>query len=96
MPQFWNPLFEKIKFKKIKILYFLYSIHLNPEELFANIKLFIEYLDIFHIGGNIFSFTDKVKDDIKTSNEILVYTQSCRYPEIHIEEFREPVQSILN
>ena len=70
---------EKIKFDISKIK----TEHMNSEEQHAILKLIKEFLDIFYIDGNKLNFTNKVKHQIKTSDEIPVYTRSYRYPETH-------------
>jgi Reverse transcriptase (RNA-dependent DNA polymerase). len=69
---------------------------MNFEERNAILKLIKEYSDIFYIEGSNLTFTNEIKHRIKTSDEIPVYTKSYRYPEIHKNEVRTQIQSLLD
>lgn len=69
--------------------------HLNPEER-ANLEsLCAQYADIFYIEGEPLTFTNKIKHNIKTTDEMPVYTKSYRYPFVHRDEVRSQVKKML-
>lgn len=69
--------------------------HLNPEEQ-ANLKtLCAQYADVFYIEGEPLTFTNKIKHNIRTHDEIPVYTKSYRYPFVHRQEVRDQIEKML-
>lgn len=70
--------------------------HLNSEERKALIEVCREYEDIFFQDGQQLTFTNEIKHQIKTSDEIPIYTKSYRYPYIHKEEVRRQIKDMLD
>lgn len=69
--------------------------HLNPEEA-ANLKaLCSRYADVFYLEGEPLTFTNKIKHNIRTSDEVPVHTKSYRYPYIHRQEVRDQINKML-
>lgn len=60
--------------------------YLNSEEKSKNFELCKEFSDIFYQENMPLSFTSKVKHQVRTVDEIPVYTKSNRYPFIHKKE----------
>lgn len=70
--------------------------HLNNEEEKSLLKLLSTYEDILHQDGQQLTFTNKVKHEIKTKDEIPVYTRSYRYPYVHKEEIQKQINAMLD
>lgn len=69
--------------------------HLNPEEC-ANLKnLCASYADMFYLEGEPLTFTNKIKHNIRTTDEIPVHTKSYRYPYVHRQEVRDQITKML-
>lgn len=83
---------DKIKFDLSKVR----TDHMNNEERNAILKLIKEYSDIFHIEGNKLTFTSKIKHNIRTTDEIPVYTKSYRYPYVHKNEVQTQIKKMLD
>lgn len=54
--------------------------HLNPEEKHSIIKLCNKFSDIFFTNENKLTFTNQIKHQIKTNDDIPIYSKSYRYP----------------
>lgn len=70
--------------------------HMNPEEKEAILKLVTKFADIFHDNDLQLSFTNKIKHEIKTTDELPVHTKSYRFPFCHKEEVSNQIQKMLN
>lgn len=70
--------------------------HLNTEERKSILNLCKEYSDIFYNEDMPLTFTSKVKHNIKTTDEIPVYTKSYRYPFVHREEVANQIKKMLD
>lgn len=70
--------------------------HLNAEEDREIRKLISEFSSIFYQEGTDLSFTNAIKHNIKTINEIPIYTRSYRYTEVHKEEVSRQINAMLN
>lgn len=70
--------------------------HMNNEEMTQILKLCQKYADIFHQENTPLTFTNQVKHQIKTKDEIPVYTRSYRYPYVHKTEVHKQISSMLD
>lgn len=70
--------------------------HMNPEERYHIQKLVKEYSDIFHNEDKPLTFSNKVKHEIKTHDEMPIYTKSYRYPFVHKQEVQTQIQKMLS
>lgn len=50
---------------------------------------------IFYNENDDLTFTHKIKHEIKTVNDVPIYTKLYRYPEIHWEEVEKQVEEML-
>lgn len=71
------------------------SKHLNQEEKYELKKLILQYPEILHRPNDKLTFTSNIKHDIKTTDEIPIYTKSYRYPYIHKEEVQRQITKML-
>lgn len=69
--------------------------HLNEEEKINLEMLCAKYADVFYIEGEKLTFTNHIKHNIRTSDEIPVFTKSYRYPYVHRQEIREQITKML-
>ncbi|KAJ3654355.1 hypothetical protein Zmor_013548 [Zophobas morio] len=76
-------------------LYNLRLKHMNTEEKDAIWKLCHAYRDIFHTGRLPLTFNNQIKHQIRTKDENPTFTKSYRYPEVHKEEVRKQIYSML-
>lgn len=70
--------------------------HLNAEEKTNLETLCGRYADVFYIDGEALTFTNKIKHQIKTTDELPVYTKSYRYPFVHRQEVRDQITKMLD
>lgn len=70
--------------------------HLNSEEEKAIQNVCKKYADIFHYPDMSLTFTNQIKHNIRTKDEVPVYTKSYRYPHIHKEEVKNQISSMLD
>lgn len=70
--------------------------HLNSEEKQQIIKLCSEFSDVFYNENDQLTFTNQVKHQIRTSDEIPVYAKTYRYPFIHKKEVDSQIQKMLD
>lgn len=70
--------------------------HLNEEEKANLLTLCSRYTDVFYIDGEPLTFTNKVKHNIRTTDEVPVYTKTYRYPFVHREEVRNQITKMLD
>ena len=68
---------------------------MNTEEKDAIWKLCHAYRDIFHTGRLPLTFNNQIKHQIRTKDENPTFTKSYRYPEVHKEEVRKQIYSML-
>lgn len=71
------------------------SQHLNNEEKYALKHVITQFSDVLHKPNQKLTFTNKVKHEIKTTDEIPVYTKSYRYPYIHKQEIQTQISQML-
>jgi hypothetical protein len=69
--------------------------HLNIEEKEAITSLCHEFSDIFHKDDDKLTFTNQIKHQIKTSDEIPIHTRSYRYPFVHKLEVKNQIDKML-
>lgn len=69
--------------------------HLNAEAQANLIQLFSRYSDIFYIDGEPLSFTNKIKHNIRTTDEMPIYTKTYRYPFLHRDKVRGQIAKML-
>lgn len=69
--------------------------HLNAEAQANLIQLCSRYSDIFYIDGEPLSFTNKIKHNIRTTDEMPIYTKTYRYPFVHRDEVRDQIAKML-
>lgn len=69
--------------------------HLNKEESIALRKIVGEFNDLFQLEGQALTFTNKIKHEIKTVDDVPVYTKTYRYPYVHKEEVGRQIEEML-
>lgn len=69
--------------------------HLNSEERVNLERLCANYADVFYLEGEPLTFTNKIKHNIKTTDEIPVHTKTYRYPYVHRQEVRDQINKML-
>lgn len=69
--------------------------HLNEEEKNEIVNLVSKYPDIFHLENEPLSFTNHVKHQIRTSDELPIYTRNYRFPEIYRKEVDRQIEEML-
>lgn len=70
--------------------------HLNVEERKVLLKLCNQFEDIFFKEGQNLTFTNQIKHEIKTKDNIPIYTKSYRYPQIHKEEVQRQIMQMMD
>lgn len=70
--------------------------HLNNEEKNALSNILEEYESIFPKTNEPLSHTSAIKHEIKTTDEIPIYSKSYRYPECYKEEISNQVNKLLS
>lgn len=70
--------------------------HMNAEEQRAILKLCNEFSDIFHNENSQLTFTNQIKHDIKTTDELPTHTKSYRFPHCHKEEVNRQIDKMLD
>lgn len=53
------------------------------------------YKDVFFKEGDNLSFTNEIKHEIKTINDVPIYSKLYRYPEIHRKEVDRQIKEVL-
>lgn len=69
--------------------------HLNKEEKQGLLKICKKFEDLFFQDGQNLTFTNKIKHEIRTTDDIPIYTKTYRYPYCHKEEVRQQVDKML-
>lgn len=69
--------------------------HLNAEEKSKLLHLISKYQDTFYMEGTDLSFTNVIKHNIVTKDEIPVHAKSYRYPHCHKQEVQEQISKML-
>lgn len=69
--------------------------HLNSEEKFQLFELCKKYETCFHFPNDALTFTNQVKHEIKTYNEIPIHTKTYRYPRVHQQEVKRQIDEML-
>lgn len=69
--------------------------HLNNEEKESIAKLCKKFEDIFLKEGQDLTFTNQIKHEIKTKDDIPIYSKSYRYPYIHKQEVQSQISKML-
>jgi len=80
---------QKINLDKLRLS------HLNGEEKQAVQQLCFEFKDIFHCEGIPLTFTNTVKHQINTADNIPIYSRPYRQPYAQKEELRRQISSML-
>lgn len=70
--------------------------HLNSEERSSILTLCNQFQDIFFQNDQNLSFTNQVKHQIKTSDDVPIYSKSYRYPYIHKNEVERQISEMLD
>lgn len=70
--------------------------HLNEEEKEEILKLCKEFSDVFYQENTPLTFTTKIKHQIRTTDEVPIYTKSYRYPFIHKKEVESQIAKMLD
>lgn len=70
--------------------------HLNQEESKLIQDLCISYSDIFFLEGDKLSFTSAIKHEINIGDNKPIFTKSYRYPQIHKQEVKSQIQTMLD
>ena len=90
-----NNNFDQLENNATNLLNSLRLDHLNVEEKHSIQKLCHKFRDIFFDNKHL-SFSNQVKHDIKTKDDIPIYTKSYRYPFIHKEEVQRQVNEMID
>lgn len=53
------------------------------------------YSDVFYIEGQPLAFTDKIKDNIDTTDQQPLYRKGYKYPFVHRQEVKNQVANML-
>lgn len=69
--------------------------HMNSEQQEMITQLCKQFPTIFHIENCPLSFSNKVKHNIPTKDDLPVYTKSYRYPHVHKEEVQKQLSKML-
>lgn len=69
--------------------------HLNSEEFDALKQAIKAFPKIFHKPNEKLTFTNQVKHEIKTTDEIPVHTKTYRYPHVHKQEVNSQIKKML-
>lgn len=69
--------------------------HLNAEEKGEIMKLIRDYADIFYDPNETLGTTNLTEHEIKTTDEVPVYSKSYRYPEIYRTEVKEQIHKMI-
>ncbi|EFA12120.1 Retrovirus-related Pol polyprotein from transposon 17.6-like Protein [Tribolium castaneum] len=69
--------------------------HLNSEEQRQIKNLCFDYRDIFYCENLPLTFNNQIKHYIRTKDNNPIFTKTYRYPEIHKEEVRKQINSML-
>lgn len=70
--------------------------HCNQEEYNAIRKLCYDYRDIFYCEGIPLTFTNQIKHEIRTIDDIPIYTKSYRFPHVYKSEVKKQIDSMLD
>lgn len=70
--------------------------HLNKEEMKALCKVISQYKHIFYQEDSDLSFTNAIKHQIRTTDDVPIHVRSYRYPYIHKEEVKKQINEMLN
>lgn len=70
--------------------------HCNQEEYEAIRNLCYEYRDIFYCEDIPLTFTNQVKHEIRTTDNVPIYTKSYRFPHIYKSEVKKQINSMLD
>lgn len=81
---------------KIDTLNQIRTDHMNDEERQAILKVISEFSDLFHNNDSQLTFTNKIKHEIKTTDEIPVHTKTYRFPFCHKEEVNRQINKMLD
>uniref|UniRef100_A0A0A9XBE2 RNA-directed DNA polymerase n=1 Tax=Lygus hesperus TaxID=30085 RepID=A0A0A9XBE2_LYGHE len=84
-----------LKAKAEKIIPTIRQDHLNEEEKSELRKLLLDYPDIFYDENEPLSTTTLAEHEIRTTDEIPVYSKSYRYPEIFKAEVKAQIQKMI-
>ena len=87
---------ENFSNSKFQIENLIRTNHMNIEEKNKITKLCKEFSDIFYNENTALSFTNKIKHQIKTTDETPIYTKSYRYPYIHKKEVESQINKMLD
>ncbi|KAK9877350.1 hypothetical protein WA026_017747, partial [Henosepilachna vigintioctopunctata] len=69
--------------------------HMNIEEKHAIKSLLSEYKEVIHNPDQKLTFTNTVKHEIKTKDEIPIHSKSYRYPYVHKAEVSKQINKML-
>lgn len=70
--------------------------HCNKEEKDVIRKLCLDYKDIFFCEGIPLSFTNQITHKINLKDDSPIFTKSYRYPEVHKNEVKEQIATMLD
>lgn len=69
---------------------------MNVEGKNAILNIISQFSNIFYIDNDNLIFNNNVKHNIRTTDEIPVYTKSYRYPNIHKTDVQKQIQKMLD
>lgn len=80
----YRPLLEQVRIS-----------HLNAEEKPKFLKIINRFKNIFYNENSDLSFTNAIKHNIRTTDDVPIYAKSYRYPYIHKQEVEEQIEEML-
>lgn len=72
------------------------STHLNEEERQKLLPIIKKFSNIFYTEESDLSFTNAIKHEIRTTNNIPISTKTYRYPYVHKNEVENQIQEMLD
>lgn len=69
--------------------------HLNKEESSKLLGVIREYEDVFYREGSNLSFSNIIKHNIDTKDDIPIHSKSYRYPFVHKQEVQRQIADML-
>lgn len=80
---------DKIDFTQLRIE------HLNKEEESEQKRLFLKFPKIFHDGSDKLSFSNQIKHDISTTDDIPIYVRPFKYAQCEKIEIMKQIDKLL-
>lgn len=69
--------------------------HLNYEEKSQLFEVCEQFSDIFHLPGDLLTYTNEIKHEIKTTTSTPIHVKTYRFPECHKKEVNTQIHKML-